>query len=295
MTAPILTFAKQTLRSLQRYASGLRERYKEVDFDFYVGDTTGQLWYDSGTTYGEVELSFLRRHVISHGDIVFDVGGHHGWNALILSRLVGSEGKVFTFEPNPKNAEIIRRNVSLNGYANVTVVNAAIGPRDQDVIVTNSSDTIVKPDKIDDRYWPEDCRRKSVSDGIAVEMHSLDSYARQHNIFPTLLKVDVEGYEIEVLRGSRSLLSLKPKLCLEIHHPDALARYQTSVGDLFGLVEMSEHKLWLQVGDNDDIHPIEDTAQLPKLGRRFHLYALPLSRGSTLRGDKHIGKKRLAR
>lgn len=183
----------------------------------------------------------------------------------------------------------------LTSAANVTVVNAAIGPRDQDVIVTNSSDTIVKPDKIDDRYWPEDCRRKSVSDGIAVEMHSLDSYARQHNIFPTLLKVDVEGYEIEVLRGSRSLLSLKPKLCLEIHHPDALARYQTSVGDLFGLIEMSEHKLWLQVGDNDDIHPIEDTAQLPKLGRRFHLYALPLSRGSTLRGDKHIGKKRLAR
>lgn len=294
MTAHIAVFAKQTLRSLQRYASDLRETYKEatfrpyitkkqidgINFDFYVGDPTGQLWYDSGGAYGEAELCFMRRHVISHGDIIFDVGGHHGWNALIMSRLVGSQGKVFTFEPNPKNAEIIRRNVSLNGCANLTVVNAAIGPRDHEVIVTNGSDTIIKPEKIDDRYWPEDCRRKSVSQGITVEMRSLDSYARQHNVFPTLLKVDVEGYEIEVLRGSRSLLSRRPKLCLEIHHPDALARYQTFVDDVFGLITMSQYSLWLQVGDNDDIHPIDDTAELPKLGRRFHLYALPWSTGS---------------
>jgi FkbM family methyltransferase len=291
MTAHIPAFAKQTIRSLQRYASDLRENYKEatfrpyttkkridgVDFDFYVGDPTGQLWYDSGGAYSEGELRFLRKHVVSHGDIIFDVGGHHGWNALIMSRLVASEGKVFTFEPNPKNAEIIRRNVSLNGCANVTVVTAAIGPRDQDVMVTNMSDTIIKPDKINDRYWPEDCRRKSVSQGIAVKMHSLDSYARQHNIFPTLLKVDVEGYEIEVLRGSRSILARKPKLCLEIHHPNALARYQTFVDDVFGLITMSQYRLWLQVGDNDDIHPIEDTSELPKLGGRFHLYAVPLS------------------
>jgi FkbM family methyltransferase len=291
MTAHIPAFAKRTLRSLQRYASDVRETYKEatfrpyttkkqidgIDFDFYVGDPTGQLWYDSSGPYSEGELRFLRKHVVSHGDIIFDVGGHHGWHALIMSRLVGSEGKVFTFEPNPKNAEIIRRNVSLNGCANVTVVTAAIGPRDQDVIVTNMSDTIIKPDKIIDRYWPEDCRRKSVSQGIAVKMRSLDSYACQHNIFPTLLKVDVEGYEIEVLRGSCSILARKPKLCLEIHHPDALARYQTFVDDVFGLITMSQYRLWLQVGDNDDICPIEDTSELPKLGRRFHLYAVSLS------------------
>ena len=197
-----------------------------------------------------------------------------------MSHIVGPQGQVFTFEPNPKNAEIIRRNVSLNRCTNVTVANMAIGPRDEDVIVTNMSDTIVKPEKVDDRYWPENCRRKSVSQGIAVEMQRLDTYARQHNTLPTLLKVDVEGYEIEVLRGSGFVRSRKPKLCLEIHHPDALARYQTSVDDVVGLICLHQYRLWLQVRDNDDIHPIEDTAELPKLGRRFHLYALPLSSGS---------------
>jgi hypothetical protein len=79
-----------------------------------------------------------------------------------------------------------------------------------------------------------------------------------------------------VLRGSRSILARKPKLCFEVHHPDALARYQTSVNDVFGLITMSQYRLWLQVGDNDDIHPIEDTSELPGLGGRFHLYAVPL-------------------
>ena len=290
MTGIMPSFAKQAVRNLQRYASELRETYKEatfrpyitkkridgIDFDFYIGDPTGQLWYDSGVVYSEVELRFLRKYIISPGDIIFDVGGHHGWNALILSRMVGPRGKVFTFEPNPKNVEIMKRNVSLNGCTNVTFENAAIGPHDQDVIVTNMSDTIVRPEKIDDRYWCEDCRRKSVSRGIAVKMQSLDSYARQHNIFPTLLKVDVEGYEIEVLKGSPATLARKPKLCLEIHHPDALMRYQTSVDDLFSLIAMTEYRLWLQVGDNEDVHSIEDTAELPKLGRRFHIYALPM-------------------
>ncbi len=291
LKAVLPSFAKGAARNLQRHASNIREMFKEatfrpyttkkrvdeIDFYFYIGDRTGQLWYDSGGAYSEVELRFLRRHVISPGDIIFDIGGHHGWNALVLSSMVGPRGKVFTFEPNPKNAEIIKRNVSLNGCTNVTLENAAIGSRDQDVIVTNMSDTIVRPDKLDDRYWPEDCRRKSVSRGIAVKMQSLDTYSRQHNIFPSLMKVDVEGYEIEVLRGSRSILARKPKLCLEIHHPDALARYQTFVDDLFGLIALSEYRLWLQIGDNEDIHPIEDTAKLQKLGRRFHIYALPMS------------------
>ena len=62
MTGIMPSFAKQAVRNLQRYASELRETYKEatfrpyitkkridgIDFDFYIGDPTGQLWYDSG-------------------------------------------------------------------------------------------------------------------------------------------------------------------------------------------------------------------------------------------------------
>lgn len=282
---------KIALRKLQKYPEQIIEHYREitfrpyiikktidtVSFDFFVGDSTGQSWYDTGWNCAEVELKFLRENMVSPGDITFDVGGHHGWFAIILSHSVGEHGQVVTFEPNPKNCEIIKRNISLNQLSNVRVENVAVGSQNQDVVVTNASDTAVKPGKIDDRYRPESWRRKSVSRGIEVKMKSLDSYAHEQNIIPSLLKIDVEGYEVEVLRGSHSILASHPKLCLEIHHPDTLARYGTSLDDIFELLPLKDCRCWLQVDDNEMPHSVRNlnVNVVKDIGHRFHIYAIP--------------------
>jgi FkbM family methyltransferase len=254
-----------------------RKAIDTVSFDFFVGDPTGKSWYDSERTFGGVELMFLRDNMIRPGDVIFDVGGHHGWYAIVLCHYVEEHGKVVTFEPNPKNCKIIKRNISLNQLSNVCVENIAIGSQNQDVVVTNVSDTAVKPEKIDNRYRPEHWRRKSVSQGIKVKMKSLDSYADEHNILPSLIKIDVEGYEVEVLRGSRSILASRPKLCLEIHHPDALARYGTSLNDIFELIPLKGYRYWLQVDDNEMPHCVNNLNGVKDIGHRFHIYGIPYS------------------
>jgi FkbM family methyltransferase len=254
-----------------------RKAIDGVSFDFLVGDPTGKSWYDSGSAFEGVELKFLRENMICPGDTIFDVGGHHGWYATVLSHYIGEHGKVVTFEPNPKNCEIIKRNISLNQLSNVWVENIAIGSQDQDAVVTNASDTAVKSGKIDDRYWPESWSRTSVSRGIEVKMKSLDSYAHEQNVIPSLLKIDVEGYEVEVLRGSRFILASRPKLCLEIHHPDSLARYGTSLNDIFEVVPLKDYRCWLQINDNETPHCVDNlnVDGVKDIGQRFHIYAIP--------------------
>jgi len=279
------------LRKLPMYAGQVVEGFREitfrpyitkkaidtVSFDFFVGDPTAKSWYDSGGTYEGVELRFLRENMICPGDVIFDVGGHHGWYAIVLSHYVGELGKVVTFEPNPINCEIIKRNISLNRLSNVWVENLAIGSQTQDAVVTNASDTSVKSGHIDHRYWPENWNRKSVSRGIEVKMKSLDSYAREHNILPSLIKIDVEGYEVEVLRGSRLILASRPKFCLEVHHPDSLGRYGTSLNDIFEVIQLEGYRCWLQVDDNEIPHCVNNlnVDGVKDIGHRFHIYGIP--------------------
>ncbi len=123
-----------------------------------------------------------------------------------MSACVGPGGKVITFEPNPQNAAVIHTNVRLNKTGNVMIEQMAVGFKDEKAVVLNSSNSVVIPSRPGGdarltyqarRFFPE--RRE-------VTMTSLDSYARLRDVHPTVLKIDVEGYEVEVLKGAKELL-----------------------------------------------------------------------------------------
>lgn len=282
---------KNTIRGSHQKLQDLLELWREktfrpyivkkatggVSFRFLIGDLQGKRWYDSGEGHDSSEsseLKFLSDHLIRPGDIVFECGGHHGWTAIVLSRYVGDNGKVITFEPHPNNVRILRQNLALNDIKNVMIEQRAVGPRDERATVTNMSDTIVKPDRVDERFWPENAKRKSILKGVEVGMVSLDTYARTNDLYPTVLKVDVEGYEVEVLKGAREVLSRIPRLALEIHHPDALARYGTSAADLLELVDFGRYETWI-------LRPSEgrpmrfNPGELTKHSERVSLFAIP--------------------
>jgi FkbM family methyltransferase len=252
---------KTTLRKLQKASQDLREAWKErtfrpyiiskevedVTFDFFIGDPTAKEWYEKGSSAWTEELRFMRENMIDAGDIIFDCGGHHGYCAILFSQWVGEKGKVVAFEPNPRNVAILERNIGLNRLRNVLVEEKAVGPADVDATVTNASDTVVKPKISTNRLdeWLQN-KRRSVRDGIEVKMVTLDSYAKLNNLYPTMLKIDVEGYEVEVLKGAQTLLQRTPKLAIEIHSPETMALYDSSVRELFALIDFKRYKSWIQ-------------------------------------------------
>jgi FkbM family methyltransferase len=134
------------------------------------------------------------------GDAVLDVGANVGFYSLLASRLVGDGGRVFAFEPLPRNLFYLRRHLDLNGAGNVAVHAVAVAE------ATGSEFLDVQGDP----------SMASFSErGLAVPTVSLDQFFDAASAPPpSFVKIDVEGAESRVLRGA--------KRTLRVNHPTVL-------------------------------------------------------------------------
>ncbi len=220
------------------------ERYGRT-FRFHVGDRIGESWFKGGWDWAEID--YLYHSLVEPGDVVLECGAHHGEVTILLSHRVGPEGRVITFEPVPRNVEIVRRQVALNELSNVEVVGAAVGSARGHIRMTDESNAQVA----------------GAGAGIDVPVVCLDDYA---HVGATLLKIDVEGFEAEVLKGAQEILAARPRIALEVH-AHALGRYGTSVDEILRLVGWESYDWWWQYSSTRTVspwrgEPIESTAHL---------------------------------
>ena len=158
-------------------------------------------------------------------DCVFDIGGHIGLVTLPMSRVVSPAGRVVSFEPGQANLEFLRFHLARNGAANVEVVDALVGDADGSTDFfeqsgpTGQNSVVVK--KNPDAY--RRVRRRQIS---------LDQFCADSGLRPEIIKVDVEGAELAVLRGARNTLRRdRPTLFLSVH-PAELSLLGESVDSL---------------------------------------------------------------
>ncbi len=143
--------------------------------------------------------------------ITLDIGANIGLTALTIATAT-PRGHVFAFEPLPQNAEFLRENVRANRVQNVTVVEAAVGGRDGESVsmtvpVCGAHAAVIRS--------PE--HKQSAS--VTVPLMSLDQWATRARVKRVdLIKVDVEGYEPDVLYGGAALLaSARPTILMEFN------------------------------------------------------------------------------
>ena len=147
---------------------------------------------------------------------VFDVGAYIGIYTLFFARAVGAKGKVFAFEPNPKNYKELVFNVGVNGFINVKSYNFAVGEN-------NSKRTFVVPiypsrgtlnEEIQERAL-----NKEICNSFEVQVESIDNLIKSHLVpKPNFIKIDVEGFELEVLNGmEKTIRNFQPELFIEVH------------------------------------------------------------------------------
>lgn len=225
---------------------------------FVIADVIGEEWYTQ--LHDEVpELRWLKEQV-KPGDTVIDCGAHHGLITVLFGKWAGDKGKVISFEALPANAAVVKSNVSLNGLTNVIVRNEAVGKEMGTIFFTLDSNASVAPTK--------------QSKTIQVPMVNLDTVLLER---PHLLKIDVEGYEIEVLKGAEALLKGRPALAVEIHcilFDQPLAK----VEQVLALLTLDSYQAWIQTGYYDELITYDPQVHTPEFIVQFdkvNVYAIP--------------------
>lgn len=183
----------------------------ELPLPILQGPLRGYRWVAGSSNHGcwlgsyEYVKQRLIAHMLRVGDVVFDVGANVGFYTLLAAAKVGHAGRVIAFEPLPENVRRIHQHLRLNHIENVRVMEGAVGAGNGTA-----------------RFEPHasNAMGKVATHGsVEVALFSLDALADAKTIpDPALMKIDVEGAELDVLRGaSRMLERARPTILLATH------------------------------------------------------------------------------
>jgi FkbM family methyltransferase len=165
--------------------------------------------------YESAVWRILQSH-LKPGAVLYDVGAHIGLFSLIAARDLGVQGSVFVFEPDPANLRRIEEHASRNRLNTIGIIPKAAWFTDGHMKFQRAC----SQSSMNRGAIAEDNSAASEST-IEVETVTLDSFGREHAA-PSIIKIDVEGSEAAVLRGSEGIFqSAKPVVICEIHHVQA--------------------------------------------------------------------------
>jgi FkbM family methyltransferase len=206
--------------------------------DFIIRKTLQTYILQSGW---ERQTTAIFSEVVREGDVVLDLGANLGYFSLLASKLVGDGGKVFAFEPEPKNYQLLLKNIDINGYHNIIALPKAISAKSGKMsLFINANDsgshTLHKPNS-----------RGSFPTQIDIESVSLDDYFAGGFTSINVIKMDIEGTEPKAFLGMREILSKNPNLIIIMEFFPSIIREAGDSPEDFAhqIFEQYKFNVWL--------------------------------------------------
>ena len=183
--------------------------------------------------YDPETFLFLETHV-KKGDTVLDIGAHIGLFSVALSNLVGHGGRVFSFEPTPLTRNVLSEVIVINGCEGIVEVRGEA--------VSCSSGTAIFYDTGVDVSNANSLVKTDVGTSeLTVKMISVDDFVKERGLKIACLKIDVEGAELDLLRGAlETFVTQRPVARLGLH-PPFIAENRQSLDDIWRV--LSDYKL----------------------------------------------------
>jgi FkbM family methyltransferase len=194
----------------------------------------------------EFEERLLSRY-LRPGDCVIDVGANIGSLTLAAALTVGPTGRVVAMEPHPRTCKHLRDNLSLNGIEHVDVHNVACGNRRGHIRFSDN--------RSDEQNRVEDGADLVDGTVIDVALMRLDDLVGSVGGV-ALLKIDVEGYEKQVLEGATQLLKRTEAVLFESWEGHS-SRYGYATSDVLSVLRTYGFEVF-HVGDEFDLMPVGD-------------------------------------
>lgn len=176
-----------------------------------AGPLAGSRWLSTAGPHGcwlgsyERELQRLFVRSVRAGQVVWDVGANVGFFTLLAAKVVGPTGRVVAIEPLPRNLQLLRRHLELNGIGQVAVFAQAVA----DAPGTALFDAGASPST----------GHLDAARGFAVEVTTIDALVESKAApAPQVIKMDIEGAESRALAGARNTLARhRPLVWLSTH------------------------------------------------------------------------------
>ena len=170
----------------------------------------------------ELHVQHTLRELLRPGDVFYDLGANNGYLSLLAASCAGESGRVYSFEPLPQNVERIDQLMALNGVTNQQTIRQAVSGQAGEMQLYLGSEV--------ESYTSSLIRNRRTSE-ITVEVTTLNDFAASHRP-PDLIKMDVEGAEVQVLEGAGTLLSEHPPRhwLIEVHSPQLDREVQRILG-----------------------------------------------------------------
>ena len=253
---------RQNARARRRHFSpyNVQKNLGGISFEFWIGDPVGEEWYVPLNTLLP-EHEFLRDHMLEANDVVLECGAHHGFTTILIANWVGQRGQVIALEASPGSAKILQDNITRNHLGNVIVKNQAASEQTGEIEIFDGSNSAVVPGH---QRWGT----------IRVPAVCLDEYAAYK---PTFVKLDVEGFEIQVLKGASQILATRPKFEIEVH-TDMIRNYGSNADELLYFFDPAHYHLWLQTNAESAPQPYNGESLSAMHQRQIHLFAIPRER-----------------
>ena len=153
--------------------------------------------------YEKYETELFKK-LIRKGMVVVDVGANIGYYTLLAARCVGEGGKVFAFEPDPYSYSLLHRNIEVNRYENVIPVRKAVFSK------SGRMKLFLDKNNLGGHSLSEANVDKSSS--IMIEATTLDDYFKNTDYKIDVIKMDVQGSEMDVLEGMTNIINQNDNL-----------------------------------------------------------------------------------
>jgi FkbM family methyltransferase len=215
---------KKVFKTVNSFAiSQLNESKITINNQIMYLDQKDSLQLNFNGNFEPVETEIVKKE-IKENDIILDIGANIGYYSLIFAQLTGKSGKVYSFEPDPTNFEILKKNILVNKHENVILENKAVSNKEGNLKLYLSTENNGMH-----RIYPS----KWCKDSIDINSIKIDNYFNIKKQKIDFVKLDIEGAEYDALLGMESIIQNNENIIIFIEFvPASLEEHGTNPEDV---------------------------------------------------------------